>query len=85
MAKYKCSNCGKIFDIEEKKTIFGTLAKWGVYGVVAVIALQFLAIILMACLIVALNSIFESNDGGESKKQCKNCGGSNFAKMDGGY
>lgn len=85
MAQYKCTHCSKIFDVEDKPTIFGTIAKWGGYGVFAVIALHFLALVLMVCLIVALNSIFESNDGGESKKQCDKCGGSNFAKMDGGY
>ena len=40
-----CKKCGKMHEIEdEKPTVFGTLLKWGGYGVVAVLAINFLAI-----------------------------------------
>lgn len=85
MKRYKCTNCGHILKIEEEKdkTIFGTLLKIGVWGVVAVAALHFLALILMACLILTLDSVFDRNEVGEKKTTCKNCHKTDFEKLDG--
>lgn len=84
MKRYKCTNCSHILEIEEEKdkTIFGTLLKIGAWGVVAVAALHFLALVLMACLILTMDSVFDSNEASEKKATCKNCGKADFEKLE---
>lgn len=94
--RFKCTNqkCGCILEVDkrehekqesEKVTIFDTLLKMGAWGAVAVVALHFLAIVILACLVFIINDAFERNKESGFGVKCAGCGGSNFAQMDGGY
>ena len=59
----------------EKPTVFGTLLKWGGYGVVAVLAINFLAIIIFAALIFVMDGLTDSNTPAQPKRKNKcECG-----------
>lgn len=68
-----CKKCGKMHEIEdEKPTVFGTLLKWGGYGVVAVLAINFLAIIIFAALIFVMDGLTDSNTPTQAQPKRKN-------------
>lgn len=88
VTRYKCTRCSHILEIKNKPSIYGGLIKIGGYAAAAVIVLHFFAIILMVCLFLMMDSIFDSNEvssnDGNARK-CKKCGCENFETMDGGY
>lgn len=83
MKRYKCTNCGHILEIEEEKdkTIFGKMLKIGGWCVVGVVAFHFLAIVIMACLIIAMDSVFDSNKPAQKKVACENCKKTEFDEL----
>lgn len=85
MKRYKCTNCNHILEIEEEKDkgIFGKMLKLGGWFVAAAVAINFLAIVIMVCLIVAMNSVFESNEQSQKKVACENCKKTDFEELEG--
>lgn len=84
--RYKCTTCSHILEIKNKPSIYGMLIKIGGYAALAVIVLHFFAIILVVCLFLLVDSVFDSNEvTSEGGRKCKACGCENFEKMDGGY
>ena len=54
----------------------------GGWLVVGAVALHFLAIVIMVCLIVAMNSVFESNEQSQKKVACENCKKTDFEELE---
>lgn len=84
MKRYRCTNCNHILEVEEEKDkgIFGKMLKIGGWFVVAAVAINFLAIVIMCCLIIAMNSVFESNEVSEKKATCENCKETDFEEIE---